>query len=120
MILKIVPDAAASTPPPCKGRYYRFIESIFTGKGGRIVFTKEVRLLKSISCAGCETCWREEEGLSSLLSEDPSGAIDFSGPLETGDTIALIFVEDSRDRETGYIEEYHYKAIEVKPEELKA
>lgn len=110
MALTLIPDVVEDTEQPCKGVYYRYIQSTFTGKAGRIVFSNELRPLKSISCPGCSKCFPDIACLEELLSCIGEHAIEFSPQLKSGDTAVLLCVVDSRDRETGHVDDYHYVA----------
>jgi len=114
MTLKIIPDSSPPAETPCKGRFYRYLESTFKGKGGRIVFTQELRLLKSISCPGCPKCWGDEECLDETLSVDPRNAVQFIGGIESGATVELTCKITSRDYESGIPDGCIYEAREVK------
>lgn len=106
-------EKESTQQPTCKGRFYRFLDAAFIGKGGRIVCTKELRPLKSISCPGCETCWPDEGCISELIADTPLTAIEFDPALTSNDIAQLVLVVDSYDREMGYIEDYHYLAVPV-------
>lgn len=120
MSLILIADDPVSTELPCKGVYYRYIESSFTGKGGRIVFSNELRPLKSISCPGCSQCLPEVDCLDELLNCIGQGAIEFSPQLSSGDTAILVLKIDSRDRESGHVDDYHYVAHKVDPPQKAA
>jgi hypothetical protein len=109
-----------TTQATCLGQKYRFIKSAFRGKGGRIVFTSELRLLKRASCPGCEVCGPALDALDELIDIDFDKAIIFDDLLESGAIVVLELVIDSRDYETGHVEEYHFKAIEQPKEEKPA
>lgn len=97
----------------CKGIFYRYTESNYKGEYGRIVFSKEIRPLKRISCPGCEKCGSEKDLLDSLMSECPNKAIIFNDSVKNDDIIKLVLIEDSHDRETGVIDACHYEAYVV-------
>lgn len=89
MALRIIPEREEPDKPACKGRFFRFIENHFTGKADRMVFLKELRPLKSISCEGCTVCSAIMADVGELLLLDPHGAIQFSDELTHGDTVTL-------------------------------
>lgn len=108
-------EAQASPQHKCKGRFYRFLESTFIGKGGRLVSTKELRPLKSLSCPGCEICWPDEGCIQELIADMPLGSIVFDSALEPNGIAQLVLVVESRDPEMDYIEDYHYLARPAPP-----
>lgn len=97
----------------CKGIFYRYTESNYKGEYGRMVFSKEIRPLKRISCPGCEKCGVEKDLLDSLMSDCPNQAIIFNNHVKNDDIVKLLLIEDSRDRETNTIDTYHYEAYVV-------
>lgn len=107
-IAETAPDA-----PPCKGQFFRYIETVFTGKHGRMVFSKELRPLRSLSCPGCAECGPHEDSIKESLSCDPTGAIQFSPKLAHGDTVHLVPEATSVDWETGYADPCVYKVVKV-------
>lgn len=116
MKLNIIP--ARDGPPrlPCKGRLFRFKESCYEGTRGRVVFSKELRPLKSLSCAGCEECWAFDEDLRYAREMSPRGYIQFDVSLEPEDTVHLTLVEGPRDPDTGALESWHYLVQAVPPQ----
>lgn len=93
----------------CVGRFFRYTEAGFTGKNGRFVQTKELRPLKSISCPGCAECNGLEAELTARAGE--KGFMQFGSMLESGDTVTLLQVPISRDRETGLPKVWFYEVI---------
>jgi hypothetical protein len=121
MTLKIIADPPPPAETPCRGRFYRYLESTFKGKGNRIVLTQELRLLKSISCPGCPKCWGLEDCLDETLEVDPRNAIQFIGPIEPGATVELTCKVTSIDYESGNADGCVFEAREVtNPPEKKA
>ncbi|WP_157657704.1 hypothetical protein [Burkholderia ubonensis] len=97
----------------CIGRFFRYTEAGFTGKNGRFVQTRELRPLKSISCPGCAECAGLDEELAARASE--KGFVQFGPMLQSGDTVTLLQVPISRDRETGRPKVWFYEAILANP-----
>lgn len=89
MAIRIIPEPDKPDKPTCKGRFFRFIENHFKGKADRMVFLKELRPLKSISCEGCDICGPLMADVDELLALGPHGAIRFNGELTHGDTVRL-------------------------------
>ena len=101
----------------CKGRIYRYIESAFIGKNARIVISKELRLMKSLSCCGCEQCGDEEDGVREGLGIEGGGFLVFDPKLRSNDLAQLVVSIDSRDFETGYPDDWHYEAVRCSQEQ---
>lgn len=95
----------------CKGVVARYKESTFKRPNGSYVFTEEFYILKRESCPGCEYCG----GIYESLSEDYSDnrPINHDGNLKDGDKVYLIIIEDGRDWETGFVDEWHIEARKI-------
>ena len=104
--------AIAEAEANCLGQKYRYVESIYKGKDHSLVFTKKLRPLHRSSCQGCSVCGGGD-GISIAMSEFPQNAIEFPDTLKTNTVVELVLVIDSCDPATGYVEEYHYKAVPV-------
>jgi hypothetical protein len=91
----------------CKGRFFRYTESGFTGKNNRVVLTRELRPLKSISCLGCPEC----AGLDAELAARVNGNdfLQFNPALKSGDTVKLVQVPVDRDWSTGVLKKWYYE-----------
>lgn len=98
----------AGVQDDCIGRFFRYTEAGFSGKGGRIVVTRELRPLKTISCSGCAEC----QGLARELAERAKDKdfLQFCPTLETGDTVTLLQVPVFRNSE-GKLEQWYYEVI---------
>lgn len=97
----------------CIGRFFRYTEAGFTGKNGRFVQTRELRPLKSISCPGCAECDGLDAEMTSRAGE--KGFMQFGSMLQSGDTVTLLQVPISRDRETGLPKVWFYEVILANP-----
>lgn len=96
----------AGVQEDCKGRYFRYTEAGFSGKGGRIVVSRELRPLKSISCTGCPECGDLDRELAERANE--KDFLQFCPALATGDTVTLLQVPVSRN-DDGTLEEWYYE-----------
>lgn len=107
IILESSDKGGPGEPGQCKGRYFRYIESGFAGKSGRLVITQELRPLKRISCPGCPVC----DSLADDLRDGAgvNGFLQFDGRLTSGDTVYLAPVPVAFDHETGQLEEWYYE-----------
>jgi hypothetical protein len=98
----------AGVQADCIGRFFRYTEAGFSGKGGRIVVTRELRPLRSISCTGCAECDDLERELADRAKE--KDFLQFSPELVSGDTVSLLQVPISRSWD-GVLEEWYYEVI---------
>lgn len=96
----------AGLPEDCNGRFFRYTEAGFSGKGGRIVVTRELRPLKTISCTGCPECRHLERELAERAKE--KDFLQFCPSLETGDTVVLLQVPIARNA-VGLLERWYYE-----------
>jgi hypothetical protein len=96
----------AGVQEDCIGRFFRYTEAGFSGKGGRVVVTRELRPLKGISCTGCAECGGLARELADRAKE--KDFLQFCPSLESGDTVALLQVPVSRNWE-GRLEEWYYE-----------
>ena len=94
-------------PEDCKGRFFRYTESGFTGKKARVVLTRELRPLKSISCPGCPECVGLDAELAARVNE--INFLQFNPTLVTGDTVRLVQVPVDRDWSTGVLKKWYYE-----------
>lgn len=109
--LTLTLEADAPTSNQCKGRYYRYLETAFIGKGGRVVSQQELRPLKKISCPGCEHCGWEQGDLQEGVANEGGAYLEFVPELKSGDIARLVFVEDGRDWESGHLDDWHLKVV---------
>lgn len=114
-MLELQATPVADSPEACKGRYYRYLESAFIGKNGRLVIQNELRPLKSLSCAGCSDCGYQEDDLKESFADSRGTFLEFDDDLKSGDTVYLALVEDSRDWESGHLDDWHYRVKRVTP-----
>lgn len=89
----------------CKGRYFRYTEAGFSGKNGRIVLTRELRPLKTISCSGCPECKGLDDELAQRANE--KDFLQFSPSLISGDTVTLLQIPLRRDAERRLVQWYY-------------
>lgn len=102
------------TPTPaqvdeCRGRFFRFTEAGFTGKGGRLVQSRELRPLRSISCPGCLDCAELVADIEVKVASRDS--LLFNPELVSGDTATLIQVITSRNPANGEALTWFYEVI---------
>ena len=101
-------DIKATPEPTCNGIVYRYHESAFIGKNGRICVSKELRPLKRLSCPGCEICGPQVDCLQESVVDLGAAAIEFEPGLETGNEVKVVMVPQSYDWESGHLEEWTY------------
>lgn len=102
--------ASAEPTPTCAGQIYRFIETAYLGKGGRLVCRKELRPMKRLSCPGCLVCGGRDDHQNGMAEKDVY-FLQFSNDLESGDLVELLQEIDDVDRETGSPEVWHYNVV---------
>jgi hypothetical protein len=90
----------------CKGIVFRGHHSLFY-KQGVIKEKTELRLLKKQSCPGCPRCW--------WIFEDLSNELDnlILPDIKQGKLYSIRSVNESRDWETGIIDQYDLEVFEV-------
>ena len=86
---------------PCKGLIFRGHRTMFV-KDGRIELKQGVRLLKRKSCKGCDKC----EWWWDSLNEDVENEHIIFPEIEHGALYSIRVVNESRDFETGYVDDY--------------
>ena len=97
-------------PNTCKGVFFRgYYNKYMDAKG----FHEKsgFRLLKRKSCSGCDKCGF----LLESMNEVPDAVI-FPKDINDGALYTVKVVNESRDWETGYIDDYDIKFYEVKDE----
>jgi hypothetical protein len=104
--MKITVDAQG-LQDPCKGRFFRYTEAGFTGKNQRVVLTRELRPLKSISCPGCPECAGLNAELEARVNE--INFLQFCPTLKSGDTVKLVQIPVERDYSTGELKKWYYE-----------
>jgi len=97
----------AGVQEDCKGRFFRYTEAGFGGKNGRIVLTRELRPLKTISCPGCPECRDLDRELADRANE--KDFLQFCPALASGDTVTLLQVPVFRNETTGVLEQWYYE-----------
>jgi len=89
-----------------------------SGDGKRIASHKELRLLKRKSCEGCYECgWLLEgigEDISGMVAYGDIAVIQGIENIENGKLYTLNFIEDGRDLESGYVDDWHWEIQEIK------
>lgn len=94
----------------CKGLFFRYIVNNF--ENNKSIFKKQtMRFLKRKSCS------KEDCSFCDWIREDISmGGVDHFRFPQNGKNrgiYKLRFVEDYKDCDTGYIEDWHYEFVEV-------
>lgn len=103
-------DSAELPDVGCVGVYFRYTENNYFVEG-KLVFQKQLSLLKKKSCAGCETCGWILDDAQNGITESGNEFFEFPANLKHGDVVELRFIVDSTDWETGYVEDYHLKIV---------
>jgi len=92
--------------PKCKGLVFRGFSSMFFSDG-RLEERRGIRLLKRESCAGCEKC--------GFILDDLSEQVIIGSmiipEIEHGKLYEVIVTNESRDWETGYVDDYDLEVV---------
>ena len=95
----------------CKGRIYRARVSAFIDNRGDYVYRERMVLLKRKSCIGCEECGCLDDMLSEFLSNETPPIIMH---IEDGALYSLRVVNESRDWESGMIDDWDMEFVKIK------
>ena len=102
---------AKSNSPECKGLTFRGYSSVYTSSKSRGVEKREgIKLLKKKSCPGCEKC-------SWLLDDIPESIACKTlilPEIEHGALYSLRVTNESRDYESGYVDDYDLEFYKIK------
>ena len=94
----------------CQGTIYR--ADVYQGKTSRgIGFYVRLNEIKKYSCKGCETCGWQNDYLQEVNKDWP--ILDLENAVH-GKLYRLTTVNESKDWETGYVDEFDLKIIEYK------
>ena len=113
---KIVDD----DPEVCKGLVFRCERTAWFGIDQDINFRRRFRLLKRKSCPGCSKCDWMWDDLSERFSDFGSqqDGIDYDD-CEHGKLYELQTTDVSYDYESGFVDSYNMKFVEVKEDKEK-
>ena len=99
----------AKTESNCKGLFFRGYHSLFYSND-RFEKKQGIKFLKRKSCAGCENCgWLIDEAKELIANE--SGFI--MPDIINGALYALKVTNESRDWESGLIDEYDIEIVQI-------
>lgn len=96
-------DAADNPEAKCKGKVYRCRVNAFVNSKGEYVYQEKMIPLKRKSCPGCDKCGYLEDQLPEFVSM--GSAAEIQG-IEDGAIYRLEVVNESRDWETGIIDDW--------------
>lgn len=98
-------DIVISEPdePVCKGKVFRCRVNAFINAKGEYVYQERMIPLKRRSCPGCEHCSHLEDQLPEFICMGQG--VDIQG-IENGAVYHLEVVDESRDLETGMIDDW--------------
>lgn len=97
---------------PCKGVFFRYTENNYA-YDGKIVLSRQMKMLKSKSCRGCSKCGQLLDDINEGVADSGADHIELPANLKHGDIVQLSYVIDGTDWETGYVDSYHLKANKV-------
>ena len=95
----------------CVGMIFRYSENEFINSNGDFVYTERMRLQRRLSCKGCEKC----DWLHDCYKEQ--GVVWPKG-LVKGELYSLQITNESRDWESGYIDDFDLEFVRVPTEEV--
>ena len=94
----------------CKGRIYRGKQDAFINVKGEYVYRERMIPLKRQSCSGCDKCGWMDEDLSEFVGNDTLPIIQ---NIEDGATYRLSVVNESRDWESGHVDDYDFEFVKL-------
>lgn len=97
----------------CNGKIYRCRDSHYVDKKGSIVYKTTFRLMKSLSCKGCEHCGFLDEEINETLD---AGIV--VKDIIDGRLYMLQHTNISRDWETGFADDWDLELV-LLPEEYE-
>lgn len=97
---------------PCKGVFFRYTENNYA-YGGKIVLSCQIKMLKSKSCRGCDKCGWLLDDINEGVANFGADHLELPPDLKHGDVVELVFVVDSTDWESGYVDDSHLKVVKV-------
>jgi len=101
----------------CRGVFFRGKKNVwFDYHKGRLVYKQELRLLKRISCDGCQDCGWIFDQMSDMIGSD--GIIYPKYGIEEGKMYTIAVTNESRDWETGIVDNWDFKIVEVEENEV--
>ncbi len=109
-IVELLEESASHDVEECKGLFFRVsVNDYFVRERNEYTYSTRLRLLKSISCPGCNQCqWLLDNygecGDIPILPDD----------LSNGDVVTLGVTNISHDYETGYVDGYDLRFSKVK------
>ena len=99
----------------CKGLVFRGFHSVFYDSlTMRIERREGIRLLKKRSCPGCKQCGFLLDAMDDMISTNT--LLFPEEGIEHGKLYTIIVVNESRDWESGQIDEWDFEIIKVKRE----
>ena len=101
----------------CNGNRFRCRINCYVNKKGGFVYQEKMIPLKKMSCEGCESCIGTfTEDLQEFIEMDKIPEIE---DMEDGAIYKLAITNESRDWETGMIDDWDLSFIKVKEETLR-
>ena len=95
---------------PCNGKIYRGKVNAFINAKGEYIYQERMIPLKRQSCRGCEQCSWIDDDLPEFISNDTLPIIQ---QIEDGMTYKLSIVNESRDWESGQVDDWDFEFIKI-------
>lgn len=97
--------------PKCKGIFFRYYESYYMSSHFSIEFRRSYRLLKKLSCSGCDFCQQIREDVA-MCGDVMSVFRESKKPVD-GAMYEAVFVSGGIDSETCYCDEWWWELKKV-------
>ena len=97
----------------CKGKIYRGIQNAYIGSKGEYVYQERMIPLKRKSCPGCKKCGYLQDAINDELFNESFPIIN---DIQDQALYELQIVNESRDYESGMIDDWEIEFVKVKEE----
>jgi len=101
----------------CKGIFFRYKFNCYVSKTKSIEYKQSFKLLKRMSCPGCNLCQGFWEDLN--MTGAPEDILKLPGQLIDDQIYKICFVPVSKDWETGYLDEWYWQLLPYEIKERK-
>jgi len=109
--IKALPEPE-DQPEECKGLFYRGKTNAFLNNNNEYVYQERTKLLKRLSCPGCDVCMWLYDMMEECIANDTLPIID---NVVNGELYRLKVVNEIRDWEFGIIDDWDLEFVLVTP-----
>lgn len=103
--------AGPEEEPKCKGQLFRYIENAYIGKRGDVNLVRRLVPLRRLSCPGCSKCGWTHDDLNEGIYDKGGSYLEFDPAINPNDIVAIRFIPDSYDWESGYLDSWHLRVV---------